>query len=156
MIKKIAVVLFLLISTTLIAQNSEENNSSKNSMKKKKLSEKNLVVFVSNENLQVVGMGFGIALSGVKQGANVTVVVGANALKYLLREGKQNVYFAKQKTPRELAKNIIKEGGSIQLCSANTEEMNLDEDDFIDGVKLVISTEIFAKVFEKNSQVISF
>ncbi len=157
MFGKIVLILFLLLGNILVAgEVSKENNSTQKSVKKKTLSGKKLVVFVSNGDLQVAGMGLGIALSGVKQGADVTIVIGANALKYAFKEGDQNVYFAKGRTPRALLKEALKSGAEVQLCSANTEEMGLDEDDFIAGVKLVISTEIFAKVYEEGVRVISF
>jgi len=156
MIKQIIVGMSLLVGSTLLAQTPKENNSTNVIQKKKTLSDKNLVVFLSNYDLHVAGMGLGMALSAVKQGANVTVVLGANAVKYAFSEGEQNVYFAKKRTPRALLKAIIKGGGEVQLCSANTEEMNLDEEDFIEGIKIVISTEIFAKVFDDNTRVISF
>ena len=101
-------------------------------------------------------MGVGIASSAVKQGALVTVVMGADAIKYALKEGDQNVYFAKHRTPRKLLQGAISHGLTLQLCSANTEEIGMDEDDFIKGAKIVISTEIFAKVFEDEVRVISF
>ena len=158
MLKKIIVLSLLLLGTNLVASeaSSNSNNTAQSLKKKKTLSGKNLVVFVSNGDLQVAGMGFGIALSGVKQGANVTIVIGANAIQYALKEGEQNIYFAKGRTPRALIQDAIKQGATVQMCSANTDEMNLDEDDFVDGVKTVISTQIFAKVFEKETRVISF
>ena len=154
--------MFLLLSSTVLSAedkkvlNAKDSNSTKVSVKKKTLSGKKLVVFVSNGDLQVAGMGFGIALSAVKQGADVTIVIGANALKYAFKEGEQNIYFAKERTPRALLESALKSGAEIQLCTANTNEMGLDEDDFIEGVKMVISTEIFAKVYAENVRVISF
>ncbi len=136
---------------------SVDKNSSKSSTKKRKtLSGKNLVIFVNSKDLQQVGMGLGMALSGTKQGANVTIVLGANAIKYALLEGRQNIYLAKDKTPRELLQSAIKSGATVQLCSANTEEMALDEEEFIKGIKIVISPQIFKKVFEEGTRVISF
>ncbi len=158
MYKKIILLCALLfISTYTVAEENKDSNSTKTMLKKKKtLSGKKLVVFVSNGDLQVAGMGFGMALSGVKQGADVTIVIAANALKYALKDGEQNIYFAKDRTPRALLEEAVKSGAIIQLCSANTNEMGLDEDDFIDGAKEVISTEIFAKVFESEAKIISF
>jgi len=154
---KIILISFLLLGTGLVfAKESKENNSTKKSVKKKTLSGKKLVIFVSNGDLQIAGMGFGIALSGVKQGADVTIVIGANALKYAFKEGDQNIYFAKERTPRALLEEALKNGAEVQLCSANTEELGFDEDDFIEGVKVVISTQIFAKVYEDGVRVISF
>ena len=145
------------VNSLAVAEESKDTHSTKTTLKKKKtLSEKKLVVFVSNGDLEVAGMGFGIALSAVKQGADVTIVIGANALKYALKDGEQNVYFAKERTPRALLEEALKSGASIQLCSANTNVMGMDEDDFIDGAKEVISTEIFAKVFASEAKVISF
>jgi predicted peroxiredoxin len=161
MFGKMILITLLLLGSMLRAEDknlvaSKENNNSKVSIKKKTLSGKKLVVFVSNGDLQVAGMGFGIALSAVKQGADVTIVIGANALKYAFKEGDQNIYFAKDRTPRSLLESALKSGAQIQLCSANINEMGLDEDDFIEGVKMVISTEIFAKVYEEGARVISF
>jgi len=148
MLKRLIVLIAILFSSTYAESNSTQ--------RKKTLSEKNLVIFVNSGNLQQAGMGFGIALSGTKQGANVTIVIGADAIKYALKENSQNVYFAKNRTPRALITQAIKSGATVQLCSANTEEMGLDEDDFIEGTTIVISTEIFAKVFEEGTRVISF
>lgn len=158
MFKRFILILFLLLGNNWVfAEDSKENNVTVKSVKKKKtLSEKKLVIFVTNGDLQIAGMGFGIALSGVKQGADVTIVIGANALKYAFKEGEQNIYFAKERTPRALLEAAIKAGAEVQLCSANTEEMGFDEDDFIKGVKIVISTEIFSKVYEKEVKIISF
>jgi len=148
MLKRLIVLIAILFSSTYAESNSTQ--------RKKTLSEKNLVIFVNSGNLQQAGMVFGIALSGTKQGANVTIVIGADAIKYALKENNQNVYFAKNRTPRALITQAIKSGATVQLCSANTEEMGLDEDDFIEGTTIVISTEIFAKVFEEGTRVISF
>jgi len=151
MFKRLSLLIALLFGSAY-ADNQENNTT----QRKKTLSEKGLVIFVNSGNLQQAGMGFGIALSGVKQGANVTIVIGANAIKYALKENNQNIYFAKDRTPRQLITEAIKSGATVQLCSANTEEMGLDEDDFIEGTTVVISTEIFAKVFAEGTQVISF
>jgi len=155
--RQIILIIVLIFSTNIFALDVKDSNTTAHeTVKKKSLSGKNLVVFISNGDLQVAGMGLGIALSGVKQGANVTVVIGANAIKYALNDGDQNIYFAKGRTPRALLQDIIKAGADVQLCSANTDEMNLDEEDFVEGVKIVISTQIFAKVFEEKTRVISF
>ena len=155
--RQIILIMMLIFSSNLFALDVKDSNTTvEKKVKRKSLFGKNLVVFISNGNLQVAGMGLGIALSGVKQGANVTVVIGANAIKYALNDGKQNIYFAKGRTPKALLQDIIKAGAEVQLCSANTDEMNLDEEDFVEGVKIVISTQIFAKVFEEKTRVISF
>ena len=156
MLKKIILIITLLFISTAVANESTENNSSKKSLQKKTLSGKKLMIVVSSGELQKAGMGFALALSGVKQGAEVTILIGANALKYALVDGDQNVYFAKSRTPRKLLKEALESGATIQLCSANTEAMGWDEEDFIEGVKIVISTEIFAKVFTDGTKVISF
>jgi len=156
MFQKIILIVALLFINMASAKEPMDNNSSKKSVKKKTLSGKKLMIVVSSGNLQKAGMGFALALSGVKQGADVTILIGAEALKYALAEGDQNVYFAKSRTPRTLLKDALKSGVNIQLCSANTEAMGWDEEDFIEGVKIVISTQIFAKVFADGTKVISF
>ena len=157
MLKVITISIILLLSYSYISAESIKPDTETLTKKRKKtLSGKKLVVFISSSDLQKAGMGFGIALSGVKQGASVTIVIGADAVKFALKDNEQNIYFAKERTPRELLLEAIKSGATVQMCSANTEQMGLDEDDFIKGVKVVISTEIFAKVFEKETKVISF
>jgi predicted peroxiredoxin len=155
MFKRIILIIALLFSSTLVAKEVVDN-SHKSTIKKKTLSGKKLMIVVSSGDLQQAGMGFALALSGVKQGAEVTILIGADALKYALADGEQNVYFAKARTPRKLLQDALKSGASIQLCSANTEVMGWDEEDFIEDVKIVISTEIFAKVFADGTKVISF
>jgi predicted peroxiredoxin len=157
MLKKLALLIALLFTTVYAdVKESKESNSTQQKKRKKTLSNKKLVVFVNSGNLQQAGMGFGIALSGTKQGADVTIVIGANAIQYALKENSQNIYFSKNKTPKQLIIDAIKSGATVQLCSANTDEMGLDEDDFIEGTSIVISTQIFAKVFEEGTRVISF
>jgi len=156
MLKKICLVVMLLVVNTIIVEASVDANITKKNVKKKKLSGKRLMVVVSSGELKKAGMGFALALSGAKQGAEVTLLIGADAIKYALTDGDQNIYFAKNRTPRKLLKEALKSGVQIQLCSANTEAMGWDEEDFIEGVKIVISTEIFAKVFEEGTRVISF
>jgi|GEM_PF-3485422 len=155
MLKNIILALSLLLSSSY-STTRESIKDSNNTIKVKTLSGKKLVIFVNSANLQKAGMGLGIALSGAKQGASVTIVLGADAIKYALKDGEQNIYFAKERTPRRLLQDAIKSGASVQLCSANTEIMGLDEDDFILGTKIIISTDIFAKVFEDGVRVISF
>ena len=156
MLRKIILIVALLFTSSALAQEPTDKNSSKKSVKKKTLSDKKLMIVVSSGELQKAGMGFALALSGVKQGAEVTILIGADALKYALADGDQNIYFAKSRTPRKLLEDALKNGASIQLCSANTEAMGWDEEDFIEGVSIVISTEIFAKVFADGTKVISF
>ena len=95
MLRKIILIFALLFTSSALAQEPTEKNSNKKSVKKKTLSDKKLMIVVSSGELQKAGMGFALALSGVKQGAEVTILIGADALKYALTDGDQNIYFAK-------------------------------------------------------------
>jgi len=78
MFKKIILIVALLFINSAVADEAKDHNSSKIQKKKKTLSGKKLMILVSSGNLQKAGMGFALALSGVKQGAEVTILIGAD------------------------------------------------------------------------------
>jgi predicted peroxiredoxin len=117
---------------------------------------KNMVFLISSGELMKASMGFTLGLSGAKKGYGVTLVLGADSLKYALKEGKQNRFLAKDLTPREILAKALKNGAKIYICYMCAKALNLNESDFIDGVKIVKSNSIFDEIFRENSKVLSF
>lgn len=122
----------------------------------KPLAGQKLVVTVKSGEVMEAGMGLSLAHSAVKKGAQVTVVLGANAALYPAKKGGQEVFSAKGKTPREMLQAIIKDGGTVYLCSLCAEFQRVEEKDLIDGVKIVKSIKIWEKVFEDGAKSLSF
>lgn len=122
----------------------------------KPLTGKKLVVTVKTGDVTEAGMGLSLAHSAVKKGAQVTVVLGANAAWYPAKKGGQNIFAAKGKTPREMLTAIIKDGGSVYLCSLCAEYQSFTQDDLIDGVEIVKSIKIWNKLFEEDARSLSF
>lgn len=122
----------------------------------KPLAGKKLVVTVKTGDVTEAGMGLSLAHSAVKKGAQVTVVLGANAAWYPAKKGGQNIFAAKGKTPREMLTAIIKDGGSVYLCSLCAEYLSFTQDDLIDGVEIVKSIKIWNKLFEEDVRRLSF
>ncbi len=157
----ILLALFALNSTAfaafdLIVKPSQEEEPIKKSPAKPALTGKKLLIMISSEGLEKVGMGMTLGLSASKNGIAVTYIIGANALKYALKEGKQNKFLAKALTPREILQKAIKLGAKVEICYMCAQALGLDENDFIQGAQIVHSKAIFETLFQENSKVLSF
>ncbi len=117
---------------------------------------KKLVVIVKSADVVEAGMGLILAHSAVKKGAQVTVVLGANAALYPVKKGGQNIFPAKGKTPRELLQDVIADGGAVYLCKTCAVFQGLTQADLIDGVKITSSLTIFDAMYEDGVRVMSY
>jgi len=149
--KKILLAFLALMAITLNA--SDTNTSTEN---KKPLAGKKMVIVISSGEIEKAGMGITLGLSASKKGADVTIVIGANALKFAQVKGDQNKFLAKQLTHREILKKAIKNGANIQICYMCAKALGLTDKDFIEGSKVVKSLEIFNKMYEDGAKVLSF
>lgn len=122
----------------------------------KPLADKKMVIVISSGEIEKAGMGMTLGLSAAKKGANVTIVIGANALKYAQIKGVQHQFLAKKLTHREILKKAIKYGANIQICYMCATALGLTDKDFIEGSKVVKSIKIFNKMYEEGSKVLSF
>jgi len=122
----------------------------------KPLAGKKLVTVISSGEIEKAGMGMTLGLSAVNKGADVTIVIGANALKYALAKGDQHQFLAKKLTHREILQKAIKNGANVYICYMCAKALGLTEKDFIKGAKIVKSLQIFNKVYEKGVRVLSF
>ncbi len=117
---------------------------------------KKIVITIKTADVTEAGMGIALANSAAKKGAKVTVVLGANAALYPVKDGGQNIFAAKKQTPRELLGMVIKNGGTVYLCSLCATFQNIEQDDLIDGVDIVQSIKIWDRVFEDGAKSMTF
>jgi len=122
----------------------------------KPLNGKKLVIVVSSGELEKAGMGFALGLSAINKGVQTTIVIGAKALNSAKLEGIQNKFIAKNMTHREILQKAIKAGALVQIYSMSAKALGLGQEDFIKGVKIVKSINIFEKMYEENTKLLSF
>lgn len=123
----------------------------------KPLTGKNLVVFVTAADVNKAGMGMTIGMAASAQaGANVTIVVGAGATQYILKEGKNSYFKPMDKSIQAVLKDAIASGTNVYLCGMCAKALGLKDSDLIPGAKVVEGADIFAKIYEKDARVISF
>ncbi|MCH9813837.1 MAG: DsrE family protein [Epsilonproteobacteria bacterium] len=140
----IGVMTLLMLSSTAIAS-------------EKPLEGKNLVVFVSASDVNKAGMGMTIGMAASAQaGANVTIVVGAGATQYILKDGKNSYFKPMDKSIQAVLKNAIASGTNVYLCGMCAKSLGLKNSDLISGAKIVEGADIFAKIYAKDARVISF
>ena len=75
--------LFGLLGFTMISLNTFAASPA-TSNTPKPLAGKKLVAVVGSGSIEKAGMGMTLGLSATKKGADVTIVIGANAIKYAL------------------------------------------------------------------------
>lgn len=122
----------------------------------KMLAGKRLVVIVKTSDVNQAGMAFSLAESALGKGAEVTIILGANASTFPFLKGGQDIFAAKEMTPREMLGRIFKRGGTVYICELCAEYKEFGEEELLAGVKIVKSKEIFAKMYEDNVRVMSY
>jgi len=142
------------IAISMMNLHAAENKST--TIDKKPLAGKKMVILISSGENEKAGMGMTLGLSASKKGANVTIVLGAKALKFALNEGKQEQFLAKKLTHKEILQKAMKYGAHIQICHMCATALGLVEKDFIKDSKIVQSLKIFNKMYEDGAKVLSF
>ena len=139
----------------LIVTPSKEEPVAKET-KKRILTGEKLLIMISSGELEKAGMGLTLGLSAAKKGIKVTYVIGAQALNSAKISGKQNLFLAKQMTHRAILQEALAHGASVHICFMCAQSLGLKEKDFIEGSKIVKSAEIFDKMYEEGTKVLSF
>jgi predicted peroxiredoxin len=140
----------------IIVTPSHEESVKKEQPADKPLTGKKLLIMISSGELEKASMGFTLGLSAAKKGVHTTIVIGAKALSLAKLEGIQNKFIAKDMTPRQILQEAIKEGASIQICGICAKAQALTEQNFIKGVQIVTSKNIFDTMYEEGTKVLSF
>ena len=139
----------------LIVTPSKEEPVTKETTKQILTGEK-LLIMISSGELEKAGMGLTLGLSAAKKGIKVTYVIGAKALNSAKISGKQNLFLAKQMTHRTILQEALTHDASVHICFMCAQALGLKEKDFIEGSKIVKSAEIFNKMYEEGTKVLSF
>ena len=147
--------IILLIALAFMTIHASETETA-TTAQTKPLAGKKMVIVISSGELEKAGMGITLGLSASKKGADVTIVIGANALKFAMVKGDQNKFLAKQLTHREILQKAVKNGAHIQICYMCAKALGLTDKDFIEGSKVVKSIKIFNKMYEDGAKVLSF
>ncbi len=122
----------------------------------KPLKGEKLVVIIKTGDVTEAGMGLALAHSAVKKGAKVTVVLGANGALYPAVKGGQQIFAAKKKTPKEMLTAIMADGGAVYICKTCAVFHGLEKKDFISGIQIAPSLQIFNAMFEDGARVMSY
>ncbi len=122
----------------------------------KPLAGKKMVIVVSSGVIEKAGMGITLGLSASKKGADVTIVIGAKALKFALKKGEQKQFLPIHLTHKEILQKAVKHGAHIQICGMCAKALGLTGKDFIKGAEVVKSLKIFTKIYEDGTKVLSF
>ncbi len=120
------------------------------------LAGKSLVVMIKTDAIRQAGMGLHLARSAARKGADVTVIFGADGVAYPQKDIDQVVFEATGETPRKMIGDILAAGGDVYVCKLCTIWLELESDDFIDGVEIVTSMTIFDALFADGAQSLEF
>ncbi len=122
----------------------------------KPLKNKKLVILITSSNINEAGMGIALAQSAQKNGAKVTIILGANTIYYAAKKGVQEFFPPNNKYPRQMLKEFIAAGGTVYLYALYTDFRGLKTENLIKGVKIVKSIKILNKLFEESVKSLSF
>jgi len=117
---------------------------------------KKLVILITSSSINEAGMGIALAQSAKKEGAEVTIILGANTIYYAAKIGVQEFFPPNNKYPRQMLKDFIAAGGTVYLYALYTDFRGLKTENLIKGVKIVKSIKILNKLFEEGVKSLSF
>lgn len=117
---------------------------------------KKAVITLASGDLMASGLGTALGLGMVKNGADVTVIIGANALKYVTKNGWSPKFPAKKKTIKEILKTMVKSGAKILVCGMCAKANGLVQSDFIEGALISKPTPILDAMLDDNSKTFEY
>jgi len=116
---------------------------------------KNVVIILSSGDDIQAGAGLIMAKMAAANGANVTVYVAANAVKYATKDSFHR-FAPKNTTHRELLETVIKNGGTVNICGLCPKWLHLKNEDFIKGTSFSGSLDVFDASFAENTLTLTF
>lgn len=116
---------------------------------------KNIVIILSSDDDIQAGAGLIMAKMAAMNKANVTVYVAATAVKYATKDSFHR-FAPKDTTHREMLEAIIKNGGTVKVCSLCPSWLNLETDDFIEGTSFSGALDVFDAAFAENTLTLTF
>ncbi len=140
------IALFMICSVTLSASAADNTN---------RFAGKKVVVILSSGDDINAGAGLVMAKMAAGSGADVTVYVAANAVKYAVKDSFHR-FAPKNTTHRELLETVIKKGGTVNICALCPKWLKLEKDDFIQGAEFAGALDVFDASFADNTLTLTF
>jgi len=122
----------------------------------KPFSGKKLVVTLASGDLMASGLGTALALGSAKNGAKVTVIIGANSLKYVTKGGWAPKFPAKKKSIKQILKLLVKNGADILICGMCAKSNGLSQSDFIDGAMISMPPPILKAMLDDDAKTFEY
>ncbi|OPX27725.1 MAG: hypothetical protein B1H07_00755 [Campylobacteraceae bacterium 4484_166] len=113
-------------------------------------------ISVKTKKLMSSGLGTALAWGASKEGAKVTVVIGANSLKYVTKDGWAPKFPAKKKTIKEILKKMVESGADILVCGMCAKVNGLKQSDFIKGAKISMPPPILKAMLDKDAKTFEY
>jgi predicted peroxiredoxin len=103
------------------------------------------------------GIGTGLAEGAQKKGAKITVIIGANSIKYVTKENSDPLKFpAKNKTIKKVLEGMIAKGADVMVCKMCAVAAGLTQDDFIYGANITKSGPIIDAIMADNTKALIY
>jgi|TARA_B100001059_G_C17771369_1_gene548638 predicted peroxiredoxin len=147
---RILTVILLLASTISFSAFADDNKAG---------TKPKLLSFITSDNTQTQLMGMVLSSQALKQGAEVNILLCGQAGDIALIDAPQSVLTQlkpKNMSPQSLMKNIIKMGGTVQVCALYLPNRGVKKTDLIEGITPALPPHIAKKMLDAETKVISF
>lgn len=118
--------------------------------------DKNLFITLTTDNVRESGMGLAIANAMQGAGVNTTVLVGADAVNLVLKNGKQDPFGPTGKTAREMLISLSKAGGDVMLCGMCAKYSEVKSKDLVYGARIVGPSDVAGALLAPQTQTLSY
>jgi predicted peroxiredoxin len=117
---------------------------------------KKMVVTLASGDLMASGLGTALAWGAAKSGAEVTVIIGANSLKYVTKGGWGPKFPAKKKSIKTILKRMVDTGAEILICGMCAKVNGLSQSDFIDGAIISMPPPILNAMLDPEAKTFEY
>jgi predicted peroxiredoxin len=117
---------------------------------------KKLVITLASGDLMASGLGTALAWGAAKGGAETTVIIGANSLKYVTKGGWAPKFPAKKKNIKTILKKMVEAGAKILVCGMCAKTNGLSQSDFIDGAIISMPPPILKAMLDKDAKTFEY
>ena len=117
---------------------------------------KNLFVTITTDNIKQSGMGIAIANAMQSAGVNTTVLIGADAVEFVLKKGKLEAFGPTNKNAKQMLVSLSKKGGKVMLCGMCAKYGEIKKDELIQGTKIVTPNDVAGALLAPSTQTLSF
>jgi predicted peroxiredoxin len=101
-------------------------------------------------------MGLHFAHATLKQGHPVAIFLNLDAVKLAAKSGEQEKKPSKQRVPRDVLADFIKDGGIVLMCGPCMTEFGLKLDDLVPGVQMGRPGYTQGFIFAENARTLTW